>query len=88
MLLKVGDFMADSHGAESGFSSNVWVGAGKDGLDIRKQIARHFDRGDVAESAEGEADDVLVRVLEVTRYMSARAVVDSEDGANTWTKSL
>ena len=66
MLLKVGDFMADSHGAESGFSSNVWVGAGKDGFDIWEQIARHFDRGDVAERAEGETDNVLVGMLEVT----------------------
>lgn len=58
--------MADSHGAKGCFSSNVWVGAGEDSFDIWEQIARHFDRGDVAESAEGETDDVLVGVLEVT----------------------
>ena len=81
--------MADSHGAKGCFSSNVWIGAGEDGFDIWEQIARHFDRGDVAESAEGETDDVLIGVLEVTGHMSAsRQRLGSSRESNTWTRSL
>lgn len=57
------------HGAESGFSSNVRI-RGRDKLfDLGEQIPRHFDGGNVAEGAEGEADDILVRVGEVTVTM-------------------
>jgi hypothetical protein len=63
--------VADSHGAKGCFSSNVWIGAGKDGFDIWEQIARHFYRGDIAESTKGETDNVLVGMFEVTEYVLA-----------------
>ena len=65
MLLQVGHFAADAHGAEGSFAADVGVAGGEDGLDFGEEVARHFHAGDVAERAEGEADDVLVAVVQV-----------------------
>ena len=72
--------MADSHGAKGSFSSDVWVGAGEDGFDIREQIARHLDRGDVAESAKGETDDVLVGMFEITGRVLVSKCIETDSG--------
>ena len=65
VFLQVGNFATDAHGAEGGFAADVGVGGGDDGLDFGEEVAGHFDAGDVAEGAEGEADDVLVGVVKV-----------------------
>lgn len=60
MLLQIGDLSADSHGAEGGLSTDVRIGRGNEVFDFGKQVSRHFDGGDVAQGAEGEANDVLI----------------------------
>ena len=65
MFLKVGHFATYPHGADCGFATDVRVCARYYRLDFREQVSSHFDGGDVAESAEGEADDVLVGMIQV-----------------------
>jgi hypothetical protein len=70
MLLEVWDFTTYSHCAKSGFSAYVGIGAGDYGFDFWEEISRHFDGGNVSEGYQGETDNVLVRVIQVTSYIS------------------
>lgn len=88
MLLKIGNLATDSHCAEGGFPADVGVGGGEDRFDFREEISRHFNAGDVAESAEGEADDVLIGVVEVTGEGLVRAIFKFLDCVRTSSTSL
>ena len=72
MFLQVGHFATDAHGAQSCFPADVRIAGGDDRLDFREEVAGHFDASDVAQSAEGEADDVLVAVVEVATPVLAQ----------------
>lgn len=69
MLLQIGDFAADAHCTQGSFPADVGVGAGEDSLDIWEEITRHFYGSNVAQGTEGEADDILVGVFEVTGFL-------------------
>lgn len=66
VLLQVWYLSTYPHSADGGFPANVWVRGGQNRFDFGEEIARHFDRGNVSEGAEGQPDDILVCVIEVT----------------------
>jgi hypothetical protein len=74
MFLQVRHFATDAHGAKGGFSADVRIAGGDDGLDFGEEIAGHFDAGDVAQCAKGEADDVLVAVVKIAELMLASTI--------------
>jgi hypothetical protein len=67
VLLEIGDLAGDAHRAESCFSPDIRVGSRKESFDVGEQVSRHLDGRNVAKSAQGETDDILIRVLEITR---------------------
>lgn len=75
MLLQVRDLPAYSHGAQGGFPANVGVCARYDRLDFGEQVSGHLDRGNVSEGAEGEADGVLVGVVQVAVERQSLVIV-------------
>ncbi len=92
VFLQVGHFAADAHGAQSGLSTDIGVRGGDYGFDFGEEVAGHFDAGYVAEGTEGEATDVLVRVIEVAGKVIStsppfRLAVDTEFGLTSSTNS-
>ena len=47
---------------------DVHVGAAKKLLDLRGQIARHFSRGNVAQSAQRKSNDIHVGVVQIANW--------------------
>jgi hypothetical protein len=66
MFLQLRNLATYAHGADGSLPSNIRVRCGKEILDFRKEVSGHLDRRNVAECAEGESDNVLVRVTEIT----------------------
>ena len=78
MFLKIWYLPTYSHGAESGFASNVWVRGGEEGFNFGKEISRHFDGSNVSKSTEGESDNVLIRVVEIANTVSRAEITRKE----------
>lgn len=70
VLLEVWDLATYTHGTQGGLSPNVGIRSGKEGLDFGEKVSGHFDGGDVTQGAEGKTDDILVRVVEITIFVS------------------
>lgn len=66
VFLEVWNLATNTHGTQCGLSPDVGVRGRKEGLDFGEKVSGHFDRGDVTQGAEGESDNILVRVVEIT----------------------
>lgn len=70
MLLQIRHLSTYPHGAEGSFAAYVRVCARYYCFDFREQISSHFDGGDISESAKGQANNVLVWVVQITKGIS------------------
>jgi len=66
VFLEIRDLATYTHGTQCGLPPDVGVRGGEKGFDFGEKVSGHFDRGDVTQGAEGESDDILVRVVKVT----------------------
>ena len=69
MLLQIRHLATYSHSTERSLSPDIWVRGGDQVLNLWEQIPRHFVRRDISESAEGESDNILVRVAQVAKVI-------------------
>ena len=70
MLLQIRNLLADANGAQSCLPPDVWVGGCDYRLHFGEEISCHLDTGNVAQCTQGQTNDVLVVVVEITARVS------------------
>ncbi len=66
MLLEIGYFATDAHCAQGRFPADVRIGGRNESLDLGEKVSRHLDGGDIAKGTKGEANDILIGMVQVT----------------------
>lgn len=64
--MQIGNLATYPHRTNGGFPSNIGVRCRHEVFNFSEKIPGHFDGGDVAECAQGETDNILVGVAQVT----------------------
>ena len=65
VFLQVRHFSTYAHGTQGSFSSDVGIRGLNQIFDFGEQVSGHLDRGNVAQCAQSQTDDILVGVVQI-----------------------